>query len=633
MGDSYFEAITATTADGYWEVNSEGRIVSCNDQCIKIYGYTRGEICQMSVAEFEAKRDPVQTAAHIREILEVGHARFETRHRCKDGSVIDVEVSTTYHREKGRFLTFLRDITERRRAEAELRESEERYHAVVESFFNGCVVHQDGKIVVANSAFAATFGYRSDEIIGQPISLFFDPEGDDETAGVEKLSKVVSGRRKDGSSVPVEVAGCPCMLRSRPARIKVVHDLSEQQRAEKEREWLKAQLAHAQKMESVGCLAGGIAHDLNNILSPIVTIASLLREKQIAQQECDLLDIVKSSAMRGAEIIHQLLVFSRQQKGEKLVIEPQFVIAETVALMRETFPREIQIQVGVERDLWSIEAVASQLHQVMLNLCVNARDAMPSGGMLRIAANNRSLNEEEAKSVSLPGGSYIVLSVADTGHGIPPEVRDRIFDPFFTTKPLGKGTGLGLSTVLGIVKEHGGTVTISSVPGRGTEFYVYLPALVGSSARAAEKTASPRVAPAGEDAAGRMVLIVDDEPNILHAMRLLLESKGYQVCAAPNGVEALRKFLEVRDKLGAVVTDMMMPVMGGITFLRALRAIDDSVPVIVMSGLTEAIPPEVVVELAVDRVLMKPVEPALLLDAVGRRSRLSQTRSAIVPDA
>lgn len=345
------------------------------------------------------------------------------------------------------------------------------------------------------------------------------------------------------------------------------------------RERLEAQLLRTQRLESVGVLAGGIAHDFNNLLTPILMSINLLREDRPEDERRHLLTTLQASAQRGADMVRQLLAFAGGMEGERVPVQLRHVLKEISGILEHTLPHNIRIEATLPRDLRHVLADATQFSQVVMNLCVNARDAMPGGGVLTIAAENLDLAEDDLPPhPDASPGPYLRITVADTGTGIPTDVQDRVFDPFFTTKEKGKGTGLGLSTVLGIVRGHGGFIQVSSEVGRGSRFEVYLPAhlpaLRVADARAEEVA----------DGQGELILLVDDERLILDTVKTTLERHGYRVVTAGDGEEALAVYDRHQGKIGAVLLDMMMPGMDGPETLVALRSRDSELPVIASSG-------------------------------------------------
>jgi signal transduction histidine kinase/CheY-like chemotaxis protein len=375
---------------------------------------------------------------------------------------------------------------------------------------------------------------------------------------------------------------------------------------------LEAQFLRAQRLESIGTLASGIAHDLNNILSPILMSTTLLRRDLKDPDAERMLNIIEASAERGAGIVKQVLTFARGVEGERVLLQPKHLISELSKIMAQTFPRNIDLQSGFAADLWTVSGDATQLHQVLLNLCVNARDAMPEGGTLTVGAENVDVDEQLARMN--PGaqlGPHVALRVGDTGSGIPPEVLDKIFDPFFTTKEVGKGTGLGLATVIGIVKAHGGFLNVQSEVGIGTTFRVFLPASRESGA--AEKSPDEVVTKGGN---GERVLVVDDEPPIREALVRTLESNGYHAYTAEDGSDALALYFQRREEIDVVLTDLAMGQMDGITLVRSLRKVNPTVKVIVSSGHIQKENAVVLNGLGVKTFLDKPYTADKLLQAL-----------------
>jgi|GEM_PF-1783066 len=382
--------------------------------------------------------------------------------------------------------------------------------------------------------------------------------------------------------------------------------------AEEERARIEQQFLRAQRMEAIGTLAGGVAHDLNNILAPILMAAGLLKFKLTAPGDQGIIALIEGGAQRGAGIVKQLLTFGRGTDDARGLVQVRHLVKDMGHIIQETFPRNIQFQQNIGPDLWPVLADATQLHQVLLNLSVNARDAMPKGGSLTLGAQNVTLTEADAQTIPLAkAGRHVLLTATDTGDGIPPEILGRIFDAFFTTKPVGKGTGLGLSTVQGIVQSHGGCMTVASEVGKGTTFKVYLPAAeqVDADALAAVEDQLPR-------GCGETILLVDDEPAMQAMAKEILELHNYRVVVAGNGEKAVRRYLEQRDAIKAVVTDVDMPVMDGPELIRSLRVLDEQLKFIVLSGSQLDDKLVTLQALGIGEVLPKPCEPERLLKAL-----------------
>ena len=349
-----------------------------------------------------------------------------------------------------------------------------------------------------------------------------------------------------------------------------------------EKKQLEQQFLRAQRMDSIGTLAGGIAHDLNNALTPILMSIELLKLQKQDPRGMNMLSTIDNSAKRGAGMVRQLLTFASGLEGKQLAMDVGQLLKEIEKIANETFLKTIQVRSEIPADLWTVQGDPTQLHQVLLNLCVNARDAMPDGGTLKLSAWNLMIDQHY---VGLNGegepGPYIVIQVKDTGTGMPPEVIERIFEPFFTTKELGKGTGLGLSTSLGIIKSHHGFLHVDSVPGVGTKFLVYLPAQ--EAAATAVPASVENELPRGQ---GELVLVVDDEADVRQVVQQILEAFGYQALLAADGIEATALYASRKEEIAVVVTDMMMPLMDGPATIQALMNLNPQVRIIAASGLS-----------------------------------------------
>ncbi|MBC8010675.1 MAG: PAS domain S-box protein, partial [Burkholderiales bacterium] len=349
-----------------------------------------------------------------------------------------------------------------------------------------------------------------------------------------------------------------------------------------DRKKLEQQFLRAQRMESIGTLAGGIAHDLNNLLAPITMGVALLKLFAPDPRSLPVIENIERSAKRGADLIKQVLSFARGVEGSRVALQIRHILHEVQSIAQNTFPRNIRVETSFPPELWPVVADPTQLNQVVLNLAVNARDAMPNGGRLELKAENVVIDAQYAlMNRGVGAGRYVKIQVTDGGIGIPREIIERIFDPFFTTKELGQGTGLGLSTVLGIVRSHGGFVNVYSELGKGSTFHVYLPA----QEEGGPAQADVRIAETLPRGRGELVLVVDDEPPILEITRQTLLAFGYRVVTADDGAHAISVYALQRDKIAVVLTDMMMPVMDGPALIAALRRIDPQVRIIGASGL------------------------------------------------
>ncbi|MCI0377328.1 MAG: AAA family ATPase [Gemmataceae bacterium] len=446
------------------------------------------------------------------------------------------------------------------------------------------VLDMDDQILYWNQSAERLYGWTAAEAVGQKADVLLYRGASPErikarTLALEKgewtgeLAQVT----REGMEVVVEsrwtlvrdAAGAP------KAKLVVNTDVTEKKK-------LEAQFLRAQRMESIGTLAGGIAHDINNVLLPIMMSVDLLKRDLPAAQRLAILGDLEASAQRGTEMVRQILSFARGVQGDKVLVQLKHVLGEMTKLVQRTFPKSIQYRANLPRDLGVIRGDPTQLYQMLMNLCVNARDAMPEGGTLSIAGENVTIEPQDAPRLHPDArpGPHVRLRIADTGAGIPAAVLDKIFDPFFTTKEFGKGTGLGLSTVLGIVKGHGGFIHVDSTPGVGTEFLLYFPAAEPAANSSSEP--SLHLAPEGK---GETILVVDDEVSVCQVMQRNLEAHGYHVLVAASGTEALDLVAQYRGKVQLVLTDMMMPDMDGTATIKALREIDPNLRVIAASGM------------------------------------------------
>lgn len=349
-----------------------------------------------------------------------------------------------------------------------------------------------------------------------------------------------------------------------------------------EKKLLEAQFLRAQRLESIGTLASGIAHDLNNVLTPILMTAQLLEAQLTDDYSRRLLPILIANARRGAALVKQVLSFARGLEGKFTIIQIKHIVTEIKQILKETFPKSITISIDIPHNLGTFCGDATQLHQVLMNLCVNARDAMPDGGTLTISAKTMFMDENYVRlNLEAKVGHYILMAVTDTGTGITPEILDRIFEPFFTTKEIGKGTGLGLSTVIGIIKGHGGFVKVYSEVGRGTQFQVYFPAVDTPSVSPTLESELPK-------GNGELILVVDDEAAIREITKASLEAYNYKAITASNGIEAAAIYEDHHQQISLVLTDMMMPSMDGPTTIKTLQKINPKVKIIAVSGLSSS---------------------------------------------
>ncbi len=476
------------------------------------------------------------------------------------------------------------DITQRKSAESRIAEQA----ALLDIASDAITVRDlEHRILFWNKGAERIYGWESGEVLGKSVvDLLFDGSCPEFVEAHRVLNEhgnykgEMQQATKSGKSIIVE---CRLTLvtddHGKPKSIlAVTSDITEKKRFE-------AQLLRAQRMESIGTLAGGIAHDLNNVLQPILMALQILRMRFPDEKSQRLIDTLESSTERGSNLVKQVLSFARGQEGERTILQIRHIVHEIEKMVKEAFPKSIEFRTNFPRDLWNVMGDFTQLHQVLMNLCVNARDAMPEGGTLEISGENLIIDENYAKmNIDAGTGPCVVISVSDDGEGIQPALIEKIFEPFFTTKEPGKGTGLGLSTSFSIVKDHGGFIHVYSDPGKGTTFRIYIPAVETSETRSVELMRSSDV-PLGK---GETVLVVDDEASIREITRSTLETYGYKALTASDGAEAVSIYSVHRDEIRVIIMDMTMPIMDGQMSIRALRRIDPEVRVIFVSGFKDA---------------------------------------------
>lgn len=620
MREEQYRGVFSAVTEGLTVREMDGTLVEANPAYAKLLGYSREELFQLTPADVVPPDFLPLYNAYLQTVRKGEAFTYEGMLKRKDGTLVRVEVIGTllHYDRRTHLLNTVRDVTAQKNAEEALRKSEAEFRVTFENAPIGIeLVAPDARLIRCNHALQELLGYSEKELQGMSYTQFTHPE--EVPASLAKFRELMKGTadrqqverrlvRKDGGLVNarVTVSAVRTTHGEPQYAIAMIEDITEQKK-------LEEQFLRAQRLESIGMLAGGIAHDLNNILAPMLMAGGLLKDKLTEPRDQAIVTIIEKGAQRGAGIIRQLLTFSRGHEGQKGRVELQHLIGETVNIIRETFPRQIEVSAEVPANLWAVNGNGTQLHQVLMNLCVNSRDAMPNGGRLSISADNVTLSDGQAKlNLLARPGRYVMVTVADTGSGIPKEIIDRIFEPFFTTKGVEQGTGLGLSTVLNIVKNHEGFVTVASEPAKGTEFKVYLPAINEVRADAAERTVA---APTGH---GELLLLVDDEAPVREATQRVLEANRYRVVTAVNGAQALETFMPLRDDIRLVVTDMMMPVMDGPHLVLALHLVEPALKVVAMSGLDHTSTPEELSALGINEIVPKPCEARHLLLSIHR---------------
>ncbi|BAZ11938.1 multi-sensor hybrid histidine kinase [Calothrix sp. NIES-4071] len=472
------------------------------------------------------------------------------------------------------------DISERQLAEEKIREQA----ALLDITTDAIMVRDlENRILFWNRGAEHIYGWRKEEVLQKIASELLHNQNpiEIETAILTVIAEgkwqgELSKITKTGKEILVESRWTlVCDENGKPKSILTVDtDITDKKH-------LEAQLFRAQRLESIGTLASGIAHDLNNILTPILAVAQLLPLKysNIYEENDRLLAILEDSAKRGANLVKQILSFARGIEGKHMTLQLRHIILELAKIIKETFPKSIEVSIDVPQNLWTVFGDSTQLHQVLMNLCVNARDAMPDGGTLTILGKNLFIDKNYSRmNLEAEEGLYTVITVADTGVGIPRDIIDRIFEPFFTTKEVGKGTGLGLSTVIGIIKKHGGFVTVDSELHNGTRFQVYLKAVQDVEAPTEEDLGSL-------GGSGELILVVDDEQFIQDTIKTSLTLHNYKTMIASDGIEAIALYAQHKTEISAALIDIMLPTMDGLTAIRTLQKINPQIKVIATSGL------------------------------------------------
>ncbi len=578
-------AILAAALDCVITIDHKGNIIEFNPAAEKTFGFARAETLGREMAELIVP--PAWRERHRRGMahyLATGEGpvldrRIEMTAVRADGTEFPIElaISRVGRAEPPLFTSFIRDLSESKQAAARIREQAELLDKARDAII---VSGLDSRITFWSEGAARILGWNAAEALGKSADELF---GAAARPQLNSIREHVAARgvwqgefkqtRKDGQLVILDLrinlvrdaAGQPV------SRLSIGTDITEKKK-------LEEQFLRAQRMEGIGMLAAGIAHDLNNVLVPILMTGPLLRQHLSDPHDLHTLDNLEKSAGRGAALVRQILSFARGVAGEPQVIQLRHLAQDIVSLITETFPKSIALETDLPADLWTIKANPSQIHQVLLNLCVNARDAMPHGGTLTLRARNLHVDAATAPH-GARAGAYLAITVGDTGTGISAEVLAKIWDPFFTTKPPGEGTGLGLSTTRGIIENLGGFIQVQTAVGRGSTFSLFLPATTATDDR---RSSEHPHAPTGE---GELVLIVDDEPSVREVAATTLRKFGYRTLTASDGAEGVRTYTARAADIALVITDLNMPELDGLAMARVLRQLNPAVRLIVFTGL------------------------------------------------
>ncbi len=611
------QIVARATNDVVWDWDIQTGRIWFSENFQDVFGYARHEIGS-SLTRWQSLIHPDdrnRVVTGLTTVVAGGGRVWWSEHRvCRaNGGWLNIydRASVVYdgNRKPLRVVGTAIDMTERRKAEEKIREQA----ALLDKAQDAIIVcNLDRSIIYWNKGAERIYGWRAEEATGQNVRQLLlhgkiPPQIDEAVKDLnergEWMGELTEFTRNDQ---PVIVQARATLIRDeagQPKSLLIINtDITE-------RKHLEEQFLRAQRLESLGALVGGIAHDLNNTLVPIIVGVDILREQRLSPDGESMVRTMEASARRSAEMIRQMLIFARGGETEKMNVHAGQLLKEMGRTITDTFPKGIRSRVNVDKNLWTVSGYPTQIHQILMNLCVNARDAMPKGGTLTLTAENINLPSEEAARHEVAAGNFVCLSVADTGAGIPDEIVEKIFQPFFTTK-ADKGTGLGLSTCQNITKNHGGFIAVQSNVGGGTKFEVYLPA----SGSPAEETVPPQrpLPPLGN---GERILVVDDEEAILAITRAALENYGYRVITANSGVEAVNCFAMHSNSISLLITDLAMPLMDGRATLDALRSIRPDLKVILISGSEKGVR-EVMPQMKTDAFIPKPFTNETLLETV-----------------
>ena len=575
--------ILQTAMDGFWRADMQGRLLEVNAAYCRMTGHSEHELLTMHIADLEVCESAEAIAAHTRQIKEQGEDRFETRHRRKDGSLLDVEVSAQYRAAEGMLVAFIHDISARKQAAAEQARLAMAVEQAAETIM---ITDPGGTIVYTNPAFEKITGYSRAEVLGQNPRVL--KSGQHDAAFYRTMWATLSAgqvwtghlinKRKNGQLYTEEATISPVF----DAEGKLVNYVAVKRDMTHEVA-LEAQNRQAAKLEAVGRLAGGVAHDFNNQLQIILGCTELVLASLPPDHRGrpDLSDI-RTAARHSAALTHQLLAFSRKQAIAPVVLDLNEAIAGSLKMLGRLIGENVRLNLVIAQEAQHVFMDPAQLDQVLANLAVNARDAIAGTGSISLEVTSRTLVAADCRDQPdfVEPGDYVVLTCRDTGAGMTPEVQAHIFEPFFTTKGLGQGTGRGLATVYGILKQNHGAITVQSAPGQGTTFSLYLPRVsLAAHADTLETEAPP---PAGTET----VLVVEDEPAVLMMVQRVLESLGYRVLPAATPRLALQLCQAHPEPIHLLLTDVIMPDLSGMEVAERIRILRPTIQVLFMSGYT-----------------------------------------------
>nr|MEE4267531.1 PAS domain S-box protein [Candidatus Krumholzibacteria bacterium] len=576
--------------DLVWLKDVKGQYISCNHAFERFFGAKEAEIIGMTDYDF-VSTEMADSFRHLdRKVMQANspHTNEEWLTFAEGGyRGLFETIKAPLHDPEGRLIGVLgvaRDITHRQQAEKDLRESEERFRSLHNASFGGIAIHDNGVILECNQGLAVISGFSVAELVGMDgLQLIAEQSRDLVRHNIRlgyELPYDVVGLRKDGSEYPARLEGKNVPYKGRQVRTVEFRDVTELKGVEENQKRLQEQLNQAQKMESVGLLAGGIAHDFNNLLQVILGYGEIVREGLTSDSPVHpSLDQIMKAGHRARNLITQLLAFSRRQVLEVADVDLNTTVGDMLQLLRRVIGEHVELRFHRGHDLGVVRADSGQIGQILTNLCVNARDAMPGGGTITIETENVLIDSSYCESrFWVEPGRYVLLSVTDTGCGMDHAVQSQAFEPFFTTKEVGEGSGLGLSTVYGLVKQHRGFVHVYSEVDKGTTFKIYLPL----AERRAETVGSKLKGPVR--VGNETILLAEDDPMVRDLTCTLLERSGYTILAAADGNEALAIFEENADRIDMLLLDVIMPGLGGRAVFDAIRQVRPDIPALFASG-------------------------------------------------
>jgi two-component system cell cycle sensor histidine kinase/response regulator CckA len=593
--------ILQTAMDGIWRVDMQGRLEEVNDTYCRMSGYSKQELLSMSINDLEVNETADDTVAHLQKVREQGEGRFESRHRRKNGTFFYVEIGVKYQPVNGgEIVAFIHDITEQKQSEMALIKSEQNFRSIIEASPLPLAMNDEhGNIIFLNREFVRAFGYTMSDI--PTVEEWWPrayPDPHYRQSIVEAWGRnLAEARRTNSPFTPMEIyvvrkngsAGTYiCTANSlgenlSGSHLVVFYDITERKKSEEEKAKLESQLQQSQKIEAVGRLAGGVAHDFNNMLGVIIGHSELaLMKLEPSQPIYSSLTEIRKAAERSADLTRQLLAFARKQTIAPKVIDLNRAVTGMFNMLQRLIGENINLNLHSASNLWSVRVDPSQIDQMLANLCVNARDSIKDVGRITIETGNTFIDADYcATHAYVEPGEYVRLSVSDDGGGMDKETLAHIFEPFFTTKKVGEGTGLGLATVYGIIKQNNGFINVYSEPGHGTTFTIYLPRHKGESMEVL-KESLPEPFPRGDET----ILLVEDESTILVMVAMMLEGQDYTVLTAGSAGEAIQLFKENPGKIQMLMTDVVMPDMNGRDLARELMSLNPQMKCLFMSGYT-----------------------------------------------